>query len=59
MIAYDLHLITQTAKIYPDLLPHMLVIYRIGYEQAKVDSMKTNINEMWGINYGNEMINSN
>jgi hypothetical protein len=52
-----LYAITDSAKVYPGLLPHLLVIYELGYRQAKLDAIKSreNTNYMWGINYGSEM----
>ena len=53
----DLKIITQTAKIFPDLLPHILNIYQLGYKQAQIDIMKSRLKDdsRWGINYGSEM----
>jgi hypothetical protein len=56
MKASDLNLITQCAKSYPDLLPHMLFIYRMGYKQGQIDDLREYVH---GINYGNEMLPNN
>ena len=60
MKAGDLQLITLTASVYPKLLPTLLNIYRLGYKQAMIDSMKKRVSDLeWGINYGNEMLQNN
>jgi hypothetical protein len=56
MKAGDLLVLTITAKTNPDLLPHMISIYRLGYNQAQIDDMKSreNINMKLKVeNYGN------
>lgn len=59
MTAGDLIAITMTAKVCPDLLPHLISIFRLGYKQAQIDEMKIQIGDFYGINYGSEMKPSN
>lgn len=61
MKAGDLNLITRLGEIYPNLLNHFMMIYRMGYKQSVIDSMKGNLNSevMYGINYGREVVANN
>jgi hypothetical protein len=61
MKASDLSLIASVAELHPRLLPHMISIYKLGYKQATIDQLDKQLksNEVYGINYGREMLPNN
>lgn len=61
MKASDLSLITDVAGLRPTLLPLLINIYKLGYKQATIDQLDKQLksNELYGINYGKEMLPNN